>query len=312
MLQMEVPLEQYTFTLLASPAVLKEQSGLPQALLVWPSWDRQDKEAHYLVAARAYTLLANSDINLMLFYSNRYKDEFENKVRLGFSFSRYFFDDYELHVEGLVGAGSARQYAVAECVESPLAAQSCLLEGRPVLTAKRLEEQRLRPRLLTGTRYQFGDESLLSVEYLYQADGAKRSELQHEVNALALLQVARRLGFDVPLPGQAPGQAGLPQKLSFEPLGRHYAFISYQKPRIREDFTLTAALVASLQDLSGLVATTLSWDTTAWMTLSLSAFVPFSGPDSLASTVPESTRKVSEFDLVPFEYRGIFQVRLFY
>ena len=313
MVRVEVPLEKYTFSLLASPAVLEQQNGLPRALLAYPKWDKKDGELHYLLAARAYALVADADVNLMLFHSNLYGDAFEDKTRLGFSFSRYFFTDYELHVEGLVGFGSARRYPVGACLEDRPSAVGCVLRGEAFFSTKRLDEQKLRPRVLAGTRYMFGDESMLSVEYLYQADGLKRDELQHYVNGLALLRVARDVGLDpsgVDMGGSV--DTGLPQKFSFEPLGRHYAFISYQKPKIRDDFTFNVVVMASLQDLSGLISPSLSWAATEWMTLTLSGFVPWQGPDALAVKVPESDTHVSELSLMPIEYRGLFQVRLFY
>ncbi|PTL82192.1 hypothetical protein [Vitiosangium sp. GDMCC 1.1324] len=313
MVRVEVPLEKYAFTLLASPAVLKQQNGLPQALLAYPRWDRQDDQLHYLVAARAYALVADADINLMLFHSNLYGDAFEDKTRLGFSFSRYFFTDYELHVEGLVGFGSARRYPVGECLEDRPSALGCVLRSEAFFSTKRLDERTLRPRVLAGTRYMFGDESMLSVEYLYQSDGLTRGEFQHYVNALSLLRVAQDFGLDPStVDPRGSVDAGLPQKFSFEPLGRHYVFVSYQKPKIRDDFTFNVVVMANLQDLSGLITPSLSWAATEWMTLTLSGFVPWQGPKSLAATVPESTTQVSELSLLPLEYRGLFQVRLFY
>ncbi|MGZ3457529.1 MAG: hypothetical protein ACXU86_03385 [Archangium sp.] len=313
MVRVEVPLEKYAFTLLASPAVLKQQNGLPQALLVYPKWDHQDDELHYVVAARAYALVADADLNLMLFHSNLYGDGFQDKTRLGFSFSRYFFTDYELHVEGLVGFGSARRYPVGACLEDRASAMGCVARHDAFFSTARLDEQKLRPRVLAGTRYQFGDESLLSVEYLYQADGLTPDEFQHYVNALSLARVAQSFGLD-PSAVDPRGSVdpGLPQKFSFEPLGRHYAFLSYQKPKIHDDFTFNVVVMANLQDLSGLITPSLSWSATEWMTLTLSGFVPWQGPKSLAATVPESTTQVSEFSLLPSEYRGLFQVRLFY
>ncbi len=312
MVRAEAPFERYTFTLLASPAVVKQRSGLPQALLVYPSWDKVDDELHYVVAARAYALVLDADINLMLLHSNLYRDAFENKTRLGFSFSRYFFTDYELHVEALVGSGSARVYGSSECLVSAEAALGCVARGEPLFTRKRIDEGRLRPRVLVGTRYMFSDESLLSVEYLYQADGLKKGEVQDYVNGLSLLSLAQDLGVDLSEFDFGGGDTGLPQKFSFEPLARHYAFISYQKPNIQDDFTFSAVLVANLQDLSGLVAPSLSWSTTEWLTLTLSAFIPLPGPSSRAATVPETSDTVSEFSITPLKYRGLFQARLFY
>ncbi|HEX8698076.1 MAG TPA: hypothetical protein VF815_04520 [Myxococcaceae bacterium] len=315
MLRVEVPLEKYTFTLLASPAVLAQESGLPRALLVHPSWRQLDNELHYLVVARAYALVANADLNLMIFHSNLYRDAFENKTRVGFSFSRYFFEDYELHVEALVGKGSARNYPTPGCLNNREAAVDCVTRGEPLISRRRIDEGRLRPRIITGTRYMFSDESLLSVEYLYQADGLKRSEFQDVVNGLSLLRAARELGVD---PEQVTGELlgspdeGLPQRFRFEPIARHYAFLSFQKPKIRDDFTVMATLVANLQDFSGLLAPSVMWSATEWMTLTLSGFVPYSGLSSRAATVPETGAKASEFGLVPLSYRVLFQARLFY
>jgi hypothetical protein len=315
MLRVEVPLENYTFTLLASPAVLAQESGLPRALLVHPSWNQRDDELHYLVAARAYALVADSDLNLMIFHSNLYRDAFENKTRLGFSFSRYFFEDYELHVEGLVGRGSARNYPTPGCLDSLETAVGCVTRGEPLVSRRRIDEGRLRPRIIVGTRYMFSDESLLSAEYLYQGDGLKRSEFQDVVNGLSLLRAARELGVD---PEQVTGallggpEEGLPQRFRFEPLVRHYAFLSFQKPKIRDDFTVAATLVTNLQDFSGLLAPSVTWSTTEWVTLTLSGFVPFSGLSSRAATVPQTDERASEFSLVPIAYRVLFQARLFY
>ncbi|MBN1204314.1 MAG: hypothetical protein JXB05_05265 [Myxococcaceae bacterium] len=315
MVRVEVPLEKYTFTLVASPAVLAQESGLPRALLIHPAWNARDNEAHYLLAARAYALVADADLNLMLFHSNLYGDAFEDKTRLGFSFSRYFFDDYELHAEALVGRGSARTYATPGCLDSREAAVDCFMRGEPLISQRRLDERRLRPQLLLGTRYMFSDESLLSVEYLYQADGLKRSEFQEIVNGLSLLPVARELGVDASrILEQLLGgtDEGLPRRFRFLPIARHYAFVTFQKPKLRDDFTVGATLIANLQDLSGLLAPSVTWSTTEWMTLTLSGFVPFSGPSSLAATVPGTGEQVSEYELLPTSYRLLLQARLFY
>ena len=315
MLRVEVPLEKYTFSFVASPAVLEQESGLPRALLIYPEWRSLDNEAHYLLAARAYALVANADLNLMLFHSNLYSDDFEDKTRLGFSFSRYFFDDYELHLEALVGRGSARSYSTPGCLDSGEAAVACVQRGDPLISQRRLDEKRLRPHILIGTRYQFSDESLLSAEYLYQADGLKRSEFQDVVNGLSLLSVAHEFGLDTSRVLQqllGATSEGLPQRFRFVPISRHYAFVTFQKPKIRDDFTVSAALIANLSDLSGLLAPTVAWSTTEWMTLALSGFVPFAGPSSLAATVHATGEHVSEFELLPSSYRVLLQARLFY
>ncbi|MBM7118881.1 hypothetical protein [Archangium primigenium] len=309
--RVEVPLERFAFTFLASPAVLAQHQGLPQALLVYPKWDRQDTQAHYLLAARVYALVADADVNLMLFHSNLYGDALESKTRVGLSFSRYFLKDYELHVEALVGRGSARRYPVGACVADGAAAAGCVLSEQPLFAARRRDERTLRPRVLAGSRYQFGDESLLSLEYLYQSDGLTRGEFQDYVNALGLPRELQDAGRGLGAP-EAGVDTGAPRKFSFEPLGRHYAFLSFQKPKIREDFTLAVTVMSHLGDLSGLVTPSLAWASTEWMTLTLSGFVPWRGPRALAATRPGTSTPVSELGLLPLEYRALFQVHLFY
>jgi hypothetical protein len=127
--------------------------------------------------------------------------------------------------------------------------------------------------------------------------------------------VARELGLDTSRVLQqllGGTSEGLPQRFRFVPISRHYAFLTFQKPKIRDDFTVSAALIANLSDLSGLLAPSVAWSTTEWMTLSLSGFVPFSGPASLAATVPATGEHISEFELVPSSYRVLLQARLFY
>lgn len=313
MARIEVPFERWALTLVASPAVLQQRSGIPTQLLAYPSWEAEDDHLHYQLALRGYALVENADLNLMVFYGNRYADAFERKLRVGASFSRYFFDDYELHVEGLFQTGSARDYVEPGCVTDPAAALRCVLEQTPIVSKRRLEEATLLPRVLVGTRRQFGDESMLSLEYLYQADGYSRAELQNLVSALYLVQQARRAGL-APNAGALGGtsQDGVPQKFSFEPFGRHYLFATFQKPKIRDDFTAQAVVIASLQDLSGMIVPSVSWSATEWLTLTLSGFVPFPGPRALAARMPESEEPVSEYTLLPIQYRGLFELRVFY
>ena len=107
-------------------------------------------------------------------------------------------------------------------------------------------------------------------------------------------------------------EEGLPQRFRFVPVTRHYAFLTFQKPKIRDDFTVTATVIANVSDLSTLVAPSVTWSTTEWMTLALSGFVPIPGPSALAATVPSTGEHVSEFELLPYTFRVLLQARLFY
>ena len=118
MARVELPFEKFTVSLLASPAVLSTNHGLPSALLQYPGYDKNDDhQSHYILAARLYALILDSDINLFYYFSNKYADRFETKSRFGLSFSRYFFTDYELHADALFQFGSARTFINHACVD---------------------------------------------------------------------------------------------------------------------------------------------------------------------------------------------------
>ncbi len=317
MAKVEVPLEKFTFTALFAPGVTRQFAGLPAQFLVYPEWDKQDDQVHYLAALRAYALLFDSDVNLFFFYGNRYGDAFEKKPRVGASFSRFFFTDYELHVEALFQSGSARDFVTPSCVQDQGAAVRCGMTGVPFVSKSQLNDPTIRPKVLVGVRRQFNDESLLSLEYLFQSDGYGPAQYQDLVRGLDLLSVARNAGLP---PGQIPGASaffggasadGVPQRFSFDPTARHYLFASYQKPRIFDDFTAQLVVIANLQDLSTLLTPSISWSTTEWLTLGLFGFVPLPGPDALAAKTT-SGRAVTEYGNLPITFRVLFEARVFY
>jgi len=265
-----------------------------------------------------YALVENADVNLMVFYGNRYPDAFGKKFRSGASFSRYFGDVNEIHFEALFQSGSPRTRVNPECVEDAASVARCAdaFAETPFTRASGLESGEFLPRILVGTRHHFDDESILSLEYLYQADGYSAREMQDLVNALSFLRQARNLGLPIPAPADTAGadgaDGGIPNRFRFEPIGQNYLFATFQKPKIRDDFTLALTALASLRDLSGLVAPSLSWSAREWLTLTASAFVPFSGPSSLAATDPQSGEAVSEYGLAPLAWRGVFELKIFY
>jgi hypothetical protein len=314
MARVEVPLETLAFTAVFAPGLLKQQSGIPQQFLTWPDWDRKDDQAHYLVALRAYALVADADVNLMLFYSNLFNDSFEKKVRFGGSFSRYFFTDYELHTEILIGSGSSRDYVNHDCVASGLIALGCAQANTPFVTKSQLTDLTLMPKLLVGSRRQFDDESFVSVEYLYQAEGYTREQFQDQVNGLDLVQQAKALGVPanrIPNLNGTTATDGVPQRFTFDPQVQHYLFVTYNKPRIRDDFTAQLVMIANLQDLSTLWSPSVSWSVTEWMTVSAIGFIPVPGLDSLAAKRLNGT-PVTEYGNFPVAYRAVLEARIFY
>jgi len=209
------------------------------------------------------------------------------------SFARYFFTDYEFHVEALLSRGSARSFACDP------AAAGC--SDNPTLAPTKLDSKTFYPRVLVGTRRQFTDESLLSVEYYYQGDGYTNLEFSHAVQLMST-NVASTSAGD-------PSSA-LPQRFSFDPMRRHYLFASYSKPRIFDDWTVGAVLIAGLSDLSGLFAPSVSWSTKEWLTLALYGYLPIRGLG--VGEVSANNRKMSEYSLMPFDYRVLFEARVYY
>jgi hypothetical protein len=197
----------------------------------------------------------------------------------------------------------------------------CLIRREPLSDRGRLNEKTVLPRVIVGGRRQFSDESLISLEYLYQADGYNRRQFEDYVRLLAFASRAPQFTAATNDP-EARTNSGTPQKFTFLPLVKHYAFVTYQKPRIKDDWTLSATAIVNLQDLSGMLAPSLGWQAEEWLQLSFSAFVPWPGPQELAATIPEVNLPllgiqtpetfVSEYSLLPAEYRALLQVRLFY
>ncbi len=310
--RVEAPFDNVTFSLLASPEVLYQDQGLPYQFLVYPDYppaagpDPRDKSAHYLLAARWYMLIANSDINLIYYYSNKYGDLFSNHSRLGGSFSRYFFTDYEFHVEGLIEEGSRRQYVNGACVGSAVAAAGCVAAGSPLYGNFNTNDGRIYGRLIAGTRRVFSDESQLSIEYLFVGDGLTPAQFQQYAHGLTL---ASQAGINLASASTGSSNGGLINRFTLDPLRRHYLFASYSKPKIADDWTVGAVLLADLEDLSGLIAPSVTWNTFEWLNLMITGFIPIRGV-GLGADV--NGKKIAEYGLIPFDWRVLFEARFFY
>ncbi|HNK44903.1 MAG TPA: hypothetical protein PKL17_08985 [Pseudomonadota bacterium] len=305
--RIELPFEKFTISTLFAPQVLYQQNGLPFAMMKYPDYQLSDgtKPAddayHYLFAARLYLLLFNTDINLFYFFSNKYNDSFENTSRFGGSFSRYFFTDYELHFEALFQFGSGKLFANHACANGGICNPST------ALSASKLTDGNLYPRLLVGGRTQFRDESTLSLEYYYQGDGYSALEFEDYLRLLARAQAAGITTISQPTGGTT---GAVPQRFTFDPLRRHYLFLSYNKPKIRDDFSIGATLIAGLSDLSGTISPTVSWNAQEWLTLSLFGFIPIRGIP--VGTVNINDVSYSEYSLLPMDFRFLFEARAFY
>lgn len=302
--RVEAPFEKLTLTGLFAPQALYAQDGLPYAFLRYPrnppaDQGARDDASHYLLALRLYALLNDTDINLVYFYSNRYQDAFERKSRWGVSLSRVVPLDVELHLEALLQRGSDRSFPDHGCVTG---ASAC--EAGAALAPSKISSRAFLPRVLLGARRQFDDESMLSVEYYYQADGYSGAEFRDFVQHSVAASSAGTQG------GETASQGALPQRVAFDPLRRHYAIASFSKPRIFDDWTASAVLIAGLGDLSGLFSPSIAWTPRDWVALSLFADVPIRGLGAHEAKV--NGRRYGEYSLVPYDYRLQLEARLFY
>jgi hypothetical protein len=302
--RVELPFEKFTLSALFAPQALYTQSGLPYALVRYPDYapatgtDTRDQTSHYLLAGRLYALLANTDVNLIYYFSNAYQDDFRDKSRLGLSLSRYFFTDYELHAEALLTRGSARSFPAHACVNDPAACPA-----GSALAASKTDSKAFYPRVIVGTRRMFADESLLSVEYYYQRDGYSDLEF---ADAVALQSYAKSLPSAV----SASAGSALPQRYAFDPLRRHYLIVSYSKPRIADDWTVGAVLIAGLRDASGLLSPSVAWNVREWLNLGLYGFVPIHGLGIGEAHLAGDS--FSEYGLSPYAFRVLFEARAYY
>jgi hypothetical protein len=300
--ELEVPFAKWTLSALFAPQVLATEAGVPTKLLL-----DADDHAHYLVGARAYALLLDSDVTLMYYFTDRWVDSMRNRSHVAASFARYFFTDYELHFEGIAHLGSPRTVANPACLapdgasdpERFLALGACALADPPtVFTQPELESKKFYARFLVGTRYTFKDSSTLSVEYYYNGEGLTRAEFEDRSAVIATAADAISSGFGGgmgmgggldpgALLGMPSGDSGAPARLSFEPSRRHYLFVSYIKPQIRDDFTWMLTLIAGLEDLSGIAATSLTWQAKEWLQFGGYLFVPFGTKKSEFGALPQ-------------------------
>jgi hypothetical protein len=309
MVRAEAPFERFTATALWAPKVTAVQSGLPRRFL----WPVEGGEAEQLFAARLYLLAADADLNLFWFWSNRYADPVAHSHRAGASASRIFFRDLELHFEALVQRGRDAARVRPECLPAEggsletLAA--CVQAGVAPIARTELASDAVYLKAIAGGRWTFADDSFLSAEYAYDGAGLDGREFGAQQRLLSLLPALLDLSAQLPpeqraaLPDPAallfPGAAGQPVRFAFSPQRRHYLFLVFQKPRIADDFTVSATLIAGLEDRSGLFAPSLTWSAREWLGLSLLAFVPF-GPTG------------SELASLPFRFRALLEARVWY
>jgi hypothetical protein len=305
--RVDLPFERFTVSAVGAAKVLRQELGLPTSLL----WD---SESHWAAAGRLYALVANTDVTLTYHFTHLYNDAFRHKSRVGLSLSRTF-GPAEVHLEALFQTGSSRLYVNPACAGDAQALAACAAAGTPPLDYALLEDGGLRTKALVGARYFFEDSATLSAEYYFNGDGYDSGAF---TRFLGLAAHARQLAagdpqraaalFEVLNPGGATTDPGTPQKFSFEPLRRHYLFLTYTKPQVADDFVLGASAVVNLTDLSGALVPQVSWSAREWLTLTASGSIPLPGVDALASEVDGV--RVTEAGLSASDWRAWMSARL--
>ncbi|MBM4344253.1 MAG: hypothetical protein FJ100_12865 [Deltaproteobacteria bacterium] len=310
--RVELPLDTWTFSAVAAAKTTLQYGGLPAGLVTYPDFmaPKPDAAAHWTVAARVYKLAAETDINAMVYLSNLYNDAFQDKLRAAVTMSRVFLDSVEVHVEVLGQRGSARLYAEGDCVADLAAAIACVATKRMPVGYSKVHDDDLRIKALAGVRWQFGENAALSAEYLYNGDGLNQWQYRNLVQGLSL---AQSLPAGAPLPFAVGAQAadpGTPQKFAFEPLRRHYLFLTYLHPQLADDFTINAVVIAGLADLSGQLVPQLTWSAREWLNVTAGAFVTLPGFESLG--VQAAGRTWTEYGMQPVAWRAFVAARAFF
>jgi hypothetical protein len=309
--RLELPYRRFTVSLLGAAQVLTEYGGVPADLVVYPSYDTSPAQSgvHAAAAARLYTLVFDTDVNVEYVFTNLYNDAFREKSRVGFSLSRLVGKSTEVHVEALGQLGTARLFVDPACTTDGAAAATCQASGVPLVAATKLGARTPVFRGIAGARYTFGDDSVLSIDHVLFTDGYSDAEWRSFLQALSVPQAAPGLLAAAGVGGAgAGGSAGTPQKFVFQPLRSHYLFVSYSKPRIKDDFTLNLTLIAALQDLSSQLAPQLVWQPRDWISIAAEAFISIPG----ARPTEVNGVQYSELRLSPADQRGLVSVRVFY
>lgn len=310
----EMPFDKFTFSLVGAAKVLRQYGGIPSALLYSPSYETyetaqapsafpssRDDRAHFAAAARLYMLLFDTDINLMYFYTNLFNDAFEHKNRVGMSVSRYGSDSLELHAEALLQRGSGRLYANPSCSGSATELALCLNSGTLPYATSHTDDTQLTARVLVGGNWALTDNAMLVVEYNYNGDGYNQAQYNAYTDLLNQRQALQLQGVALPTISSSNQDPGIPQKFSFEPLRRHYLYVTYNHQRIHDDYAISAVLIANLVDASSQLSPQVTWSATEWLNLSAYLFIPIPGAG-----------KHSEFALNPQDVRVLVSARAFY
>lgn len=287
----EVPFGENQLALVASPQTVERKGGMPEKSLHY------DGEDHYLVALRYYLLLAGTDVNVISYYTNLYGDAFEKKTRWGLSASR-FFGSLGLHGEALLQKGSDRYFANDSCLGNESAAQACLFRQEDPFERNRLDEKRIYPKVLLGTRYHFESDAQLVVEVLHQNDGYSQSEFQDLVGLATYVQ--RNTGVGRPDSVLAPNG----------PTMKNYLTVHYGDYKWNDDVGLFASNLWNLQQGTGFVGPGVNYAATESTRVTLRALELVRTKPGVE--IPRSSYRATEEELVGFRHSVTLELKAYY
>jgi hypothetical protein len=239
------------------------------------------RRAHYLGGLRWYRLLGGADLNLMAFYSERFKEEKAGAWKGGASWSQILepiSKQLEGHAEILVQRGSSRPSPVGQ---------------------SRLDSSDLYYKLLAGVRYDFENESSLVIEILNQSDGDSVADLQ------------TRLQRQIDLLARNPALAASTSASSAAIQLKNTLFLNWQRYKFNDDLFLSWAVAHNLQDDSGYQGPLLQWTPTQSSSVTVVANTDYTlVKDSGVQLTKVGRRRVSELN--PVKSRFALELKSFF
>jgi hypothetical protein len=288
----ELPFEQTTLSFVFSPQVQENEQGFPDKVYLLG-----EEKTRAIWIVRNYWLIADSDINLLLYYNQNYQSRFDRVWHYGGSFSRFFFKEYEGHIEALVQKGSSRSYFHRQGVS--------------------FKDSEYMPKILVGGRYQFLDDSLLSLEYLYQAEGYTSQQYEDFISFLGFYQNQKTQTQQNPTQKSQTNQTSQTSQSFLNPAEslkdqwmQHYLILNYQRFKATEDVFLGASVIENLIDASGFLFVNALWVPTQWLNITLTGgttFIPLS-----TTGVLYKGKRYPEYGLVPIQYRMGLEVKAYF
>ncbi|NBW82223.1 hypothetical protein EBR21_10770 [bacterium] len=260
--------------------VLEDKNTLPTDVISFRDADGV-RRSHYLGGGRWYRLIGGADLNLMAFYSERFKEDGTGKWKGGASWSQILESvskQLEGHAEMLVQRGSSRPSVSGQ---------------------SRLDSNDLYYKLLAGLRYDFENESSLTVEVLHQSEGDSIGDLQSRLQR-QLEVLARNPALAA---ASSPALATVQMKNTL--------YLNWQRYKFNDDLFLSWAVAHNLQDYSGYQGPLLQWTPTQSSSITLAANTDYTLINDSGVQLPKvGRRRLSELN--PVKSRFAVEMKSFF